>query len=470
VTEGVQVPFNIEAEQSLLGLLLFDPSLMAEAGGLRATDFYDGGHQLIYAAMQGFAFRNEVITGPAIASKLTAEARFQSLGGAAFLYTLAEKAPVSSTFAHYRGLIGDLSLRRELIRMADGLKAAASAGQESSDSLVARAEAHLARVAQGAGFSDNWVNISELVTRVGDILSGRAAAQYVTTGYDGLDEIMGGLRMGRMMVLAGRPSMGKSAVVTAMARRIAMKGIPVGMHSLEMDEDEVGLRMACDAAYDPNDPYSPVYYDAQRGKISDEAAERMARGAQTLRGLPIEFDCRPGLRTSQIAMAVKRLIRKMERAGYPKGVIIVDHLHILAPEEEYRGNRVAEVGAMSHALAMLAKETGWALLVLAQLSREVESRKNADKRPQMSDLRWAGEIEQDANTISFIYRPEKYLREPEDKRDLDAWQEYEIEKDRLRGVLLLLNEKNRGGPTGTEHRMKISLAHNALWEEERIAA
>ncbi|MGN6208821.1 replicative DNA helicase [Asticcacaulis sp.] len=458
------IPFNIEAEQALLGLFLYDPSLMAEAGGLRATDFYDGGHQLIYAALQGFQFRGEAITGPAIAAKLAGEANFQTLGGAPFLYTLADKAPAATMLAHYRGLVGDLSSRRELVRMADSLKAAAAGGDETAEGLIARAEAALVRVASGAGFTDSWVNVGALVDRVGDILSGRAAPQYITTGYDGLDEVMGGLRMGRMMVLAGRPSMGKSAVMTAMARRIAMRGIPVGVFSLEMDEDEVGLRMACDAAYDPDDPDSPVYYDAQRGKIHPDAARKLALGAQTLRGLPIEFDCRPGLRTSQIAMAAKRLIRKMEKAGYPKGVLIVDHLHIVAPEEEYRGNRVAEVGAMSHALAMLAKETGWALLVLAQLSREVDSRKNADKRPQMSDLRWAGEIEQDANTISFIYRPEKYLREPENKADLDAWQEYEIEKDRLRGVLMLLNEKNRGGPTGTEHEMRISLAHNALWE------
>lgn len=453
-----------------MGSLLFDNSAFdAIEGSLRPIQFYEPFHQRLYAAMEDRIKTGRLADPTVLLPLFRDDQAFKELGGIRYFADMIDRAPPSHTMPQYAALIADSSTRRALVRHADALKAAAMGVEGSADELIGWSEGVLREVSHGGGFADSWVNVRALVTRVGDILSGRAAAQYITTGYAGLDEIMGGLRMGRMTVLAGRPSMGKSAVMTAMARRIAMRGVPVGVFSLEMDEDEIGLRMACDAAYDPANDNSPVYYDAQRGKISREAADLLEQGAATLLGLPIEFDCRPGLRTSQIARAAKRLIRRMEKAGYPKGVLIVDHLHIVAPEEEYRGNRVAEVGAMSHALASLAKETGWSLLVLAQLSREVDSRKNADKRPQMSDLRWAGEIEQDANTISFIYRPEKYLREPENKADLDAWQEYEIEKDRLRGVLLLLNEKNRGGPTGTEHNMRISLPHNAVWEQ-RLAA
>ncbi|MEM9964994.1 MAG: DnaB-like helicase C-terminal domain-containing protein, partial [Asticcacaulis sp.] len=181
-----------------------------------------------------------------------------------------------------------------------------------------------------------------------------------------------------------------------------------------------------------------------------------------LRELPIWFDDRSGLTPSQIVPAAKRLIRRWEKDRLRPGMIVVDHLHIVKPESNY-GNRVVEVGEVSGALRDLAKETGVAVVALCQLSRANEARGNADKRPQMSDLRWSGEIEADAAQITFIHRPEKYLREPEDK-ELDAMDKYLSDLERWRDKALLINVKNRGGPGDFEHEINVSLKHSAFWE------
>lgn len=464
------VPHNLEAEQALLGILLFDPASFAGAEGVvRGVDFYEPVHGLIFAAIVNLRSRGEAVTGPAIFERIKTQGAFQAMGGADYLHRLANSAPLDG-ISGYAATVADLSVKRQMIAFADLIRRDAL-GEETAAKIIALAEGRLGEVARGMFATDHWVDMAALVSRVGDILSGRAAPGYVTTGYDGWDDVMGGLRFGRMTVLAGRPSMGKSAVMTAMARRIAQKGVPVGVFSLEMDEDEIALRLAADAAYDPGEMHNPVYFDAQRGKILPEMAERMAYATQPMRGLPMWFDCRPGLKPSSIVHASKRLIRRIEKQGIgQKGVLIVDHMHIVAPEEDdVRRSRVEQVGAISRALSELAKDTGWAVLVLAQLSRDVDSRKNPDKRPQMSDLRWAGEIEQDANTVVFIYRPEKYLREPENPHDIDAQVAYEEERARVRNVVEFLIEKNRGGAANVKHVMKISVAHNAMWEE-RVAA
>ncbi len=467
------VPHNLDAEQALLGILLFDPSagFAAIEGSVKATDFYEGGHQLIFAALQHLVGTGKPVTGAAVFERLKGHDSFRQLNGDDdYLGTLADQAPPTTLAASYAELIADLSGRRQIIRFADLIREQAQSSSDTAERLIAMAEDQMGVLSKGMFVTDHWVDMAAIVSRVGDILAQRHPPQFVTTGYDGLDEVIGGLRLGRVTVLAGRPSMGKSAVMTAMARRIANRGFPLGIFSLEMDEDEIGLRMACDAAYDAANDNSPVYFDAQRNRISPESARLMAVGMQDMRDLPIWFDCRPGLKPSAIVTATKRLIRRIEKSGMTqKGVIIVDHLHIIAPEEEFQRSRVEQVGAISYALSQLAKKTGWALLVLAQLSRDVDSRKNIDKRPQMSDLRWAGEIEQDANSIVFIYRPEKYLREPENPNDIDAMVAYEEERARVRGVIEFLVEKSRSGPAPVKHSMKISLAHNALWEERRAA-
>jgi replicative DNA helicase len=335
---------------------------------------------------------------------------------------------------------------------------------DDTDAMIARAEALIGNVGKGAGIIDAWVDGGALYDAIGDILSGRGKPPYLTTGYSGLDEVMGGLRQGRLSILGGRPAMGKSAVAVEIMKRIAKAGYGAGMFSLEMDISELALRMGCGEAYDHYGGANPIYFAASSGRLTGEQELALVEGGDMLRRLPIFFDDRTGLRPSQIIPAAKRLIRRWEKQKINPGVIIIDHLHIVKPDQDRHGNRAAEVGDVSYALACLAKETGVPVLALCQLSREVESRKNADKRPQMSDLRWSGEIEQDANTITFVYRPEYYLREPADKDAGDhEWADYHEQKEKWANKILFLIEKNRGGPRG-EHMMSVSLPHNALWE------
>lgn len=464
----MSIPHNFDAEHGLLGILLFDPqSFRRVEGRLKAIDFYEPAHGAIFATIMAMHQDRAPFSTAGVRERLKGHDGFMELGSGQFLHKLADRAPDASMAEGFAEVIAELSVKRQLLRLADKIRHDAMNSGESADKLIANGEAALGIIARGTSVADAWKDGHGLASAVAAIMDGSGKPSFTPTHlkpYDSPDGV-GGLIRARMNILAGRPSMGKSAVATALALRMARAGLGIGMFSLEMDEGELGLRLACAAAFRHGDPDNPMYFLANKGQLSDTAAAAMAYGAQELRELPLHFDDRPGLKPSQIGPATKRLLRQWERKGVEPGCIIVDHLTIVAPDTR-TGNKVVDIGDISGSLRDLARETGVAFMVLCQLSREVDNRKVSDKRPQMSDLRWSGEIEQDAAQVTFLYRPEKYLREP-DRADKDydaALLDYEVAKDRWRNRILFLNEKNRGGPTQVEVEAGISLGCNALWE------
>jgi replicative DNA helicase len=232
-----------------------------------------------------------------------------------------------------------------------------------------------------------------------------------------------------------------------------------------MDEEEIGLRMACARAYDTASQTGPVYFDAMRDALSEEDKDDLHLIAGHISELPFFFDDRTGLTPGQIVPGAKRLIRQWEKKRIEPGLIIVDHLHLVKPDGERYGNRAAEIGDASGALRDLAKETGVAVLTLCQINRGVEARDNKDKRPTLADLKGSGTIEEDADKVIFLYRPEYYLTEPENKNDDTAMMKYMDESREWKDKIQWCLRKNRSGPSNKDHTMKISLPHNALWEE-----
>ncbi len=481
-------PRNLEAEQSLLGIILYDPARMADVeGAVRAVEFYEPVHQVAFAAMEDLA-RNGAITLEAVSARVArnfaghassyVREAFDRLGGFDYLYNMVDRAPAAHMAAHYAGLVRDCATRRDIVSLAERLRAAAGSN-EPVDEIVSRAEWSLREVSIG-GRSDHWRDGTALGTVLRDKMAGRRKKSYISTGYPRLDRAIGGFRRARTTVVAGRPGMGKSAVGLEFCRKIAetntavrctdghYENRPTGaaLFSLEMDDEELALRIACAATFDVDTRTGPEYFDIQRDQPKFDDKELMERGAEILDALPFYFDQRPRLTVGQVVPAAKRLIRQWEKDGIEPGLIMVDHLHLVKPDDDRYGNVAVEIGQVMGALDELAKETGVAVVILCQLNRETESRKNADKRPQLSDLKGSGNIEQDANTVIFIYRPEYYLTEPEDKSNDAEMMEFLDKKRRAEGVCELLVRKNRGGRNMMDHKMRISLAHNALWEDD----
>lgn len=243
-----------------------------------------------------------------------------------------------------------------------------------------------------------------------------------------------------------------SSAGLAVARSLASRGKGVAFFSMEMPDTPLGLRMACDEAFDRHSPVycgrsrNPTYFAAERHELDADQWRDLEAAAGRIAGWPLMFDTRPGLTPSVMESAARKAFRDWERQGVEPGAVIVDHLTIARSETDRKGNKVAEVGDVSRALAEMAKRLNVPVVALCQLSRQVEARGNTDRRPELADLRWSGEIEQDARQVIFLYRPEYYVKPPENEADFEAMAEYRAELDKVRNKLFWLVRKNNNGP------------------------
>jgi replicative DNA helicase len=280
----------------------------------------------------------------------------------------------------------------------------------------------------------------------------------ISWGLQSLDKMTGGLKRGELVVLAGRPGMGKTALALCIARLTARAGEPTYFQSLEMGDVSLSDRNLADAAFEEGRRIP--YYDIANGNLTDDQARRVIEAARLQRDVPLKIDPAPGLTVSQIGARARRHKQALERQGKRLGPVIVDHMHIVRPSNRYSGARVNEVGEISAALKGLAKELDAPVVALAQLSRKVEDRD--DKRPNMADLRDSGSIEQDADAIIFVFREAYYLERAtgETKEKEDARVNLLV----VGGVQYQLEAiiaKQRNGPTGTVN-LFCDIACNAI--------
>lgn len=273
-----------------------------------------------------------------------------------------------------------------------------------------------------------------------------------TTGVRILDAKINGYRPGQLYVIAGRPGMGKSAFMCSSLRKTAAGGTGVAIFSLEMTKQEIAARMASDALGSLN---APKYGDILKASMNDADKSDVYQELQKLHHIPMHVDDSARLTFAQIAAKARRIKMEMAGAGVRLGVVCIDHMGLVTPSDRYAGNKVAEAGEVSGRARALAKELDCCVVLLCQLSREVEKRD--DKRPVMSDLRWSGEIEQDAHVIGFLYREEYYLNQQADA---------DVEKLRdARWKMEFLIRKNRNGATD-DVRLFCSIAHSSIGDNE----
>jgi replicative DNA helicase len=444
------LPHSIEAEQGLLGAILTNNEAYSLVSRLIETDdFFEQIHQKIYRVAGDLISVGKVATPVTLKNYLPADLDIAGVSLGRYLARLCAEATTVINAPDYAKTICDLKNRRDLMGIGEELEAVAAASpvdfspgmlaQETIERLdeivMARTETHVPRVSIGDAAAHAVDRMSSVMARGGQIGG-------ITTGLKTLDNLTDGLHRGDLALVAGRPGMGKTGLTQSCALKTAAAGYSGLLFSLEMGPVSLGSRAISDLLYHCHDPVP--YWNIARGDLSEDQAQRIVDASRELRNLPLVIDPQPSLTVSHIAARARKHARTLERHGKTLDVVYVDHIHLIKPNDRYRGNRTAEITEISGALKALAKDLNVALVGLAQLSRAVEGRD--DKRPTMADLRDSGSLEQDADLIVFLFREEYYLQRKcsdpsaEDKRIARLAE--------VHNNLELFVAKQRNGPTG----------------------
>jgi replicative DNA helicase len=414
-------PQSIDAEESVLGSILLDnQAINICLERIRSEDFYKSSHQIVFEAMAKLSDKREPIDIITLGQQLRAMGQLESVGGAQTLSYLASSVPNSANVPYYVRVIKEMSIRRRLINEStDIINSAFEMEGEIEDFLDSTEQRIL-------GVSDFRVNQS--FHRVGDVVqdSIRIVEQLydqkepvtgVPSGLVKLDKLTAGFQPSDLVIVAARPSMGKTALVLGWSQFVGIYNRkPVAFFSLEMSKEQLVLRMLCSESRINNS-------SVRTGQLSERDFARIVEGASRISDADIFIDDTPAITITELRAKARRLHR-----DHSLGLIVVDYLQLLR-SPAYSHSREQEISDISRSLKALAKELNVPVVALSQLNRSVESR--TDKRPMMSDLRESGAIEQDADVIMFIYRDEVYNKESPDK-----------------GVAEIIISKQRSGPTG----------------------
>ncbi|MEM6322260.1 MAG: replicative DNA helicase [Pseudomonadota bacterium] len=457
-TEDVQtVPHNIEAEQQLLGAILTNNDTYDRVSGvIGAQHFHDPVHARIFDIAAARIAKNALASPVTLKAFLEDDEGLKQLGGPAYLARLAGAAISSFAAKDYAQLIYDLAIRRQLIELGGEISAKASdvtVASEPSEQIV-EAEQRLYKLGEqgqsDTGFQSflraatDAVNVANAAYQRDGGLAGLA------TGLVDLDKKLGGLHRSDLLILAGRPSMGKTSLATNVAFNIAkayrrgalsdgsegaLDGGVVGFFSLEMSAEQLAARILSEASEVPSE-------NIRRGNMSEADFRRFVEAAKALEACPLYIDDTPALAISQVAARARRLKRT-----HGLDALFVDYLQLVRPASA-KDSRVNEVSEITQGLKAIAKELDIPVVALSQLSRQVEARE--DKRPQLSDLRESGSIEQDADVVMFVFREEYYReREKPGDHDLEAMAKWQDEMEKLHGRAEVIIGKQRHGPIGT---------------------
>ncbi|NBB17089.1 replicative DNA helicase [Caulobacter sp. SLTY] len=452
------LPSNIEAEQALLGALLYDNAAYERLSDrLGPTHFFEPFHQRLFASMESHIRKGQLAEPILLADQFRADPAFQELGGLRYLADLVDRAPPAANAPDYARVVYELAVRRDLIRIGGEIAADAGTPDAERDSRdqIEIAEQKLYTLAESGTASTGFVGFADAlrgaVEMAAEAYSRDGGLAGTSTGLMDLDQKMGGLHPSDLLILAGRPSMGKTALATNIAFNVAksyawepqpdgskktVSGGVVAFFSLEMSAEQLALRLLADASGVSGDRLRKGEIDASEfGRVRDAAME--------IQEAPLYIDATGGLSIAKLVARSRRLKRSVGL-----DLIVVDYLQLVTGGEGKSDNRVQEVSMITQGLKALAKELSVPVLALSQLSRQVENRE--DKRPQLSDLRESGSIEQDADMVMFVYRESYYLGRAEpDTADQAKHMEWQEKMDRVAGMAEVIIGKQRHGPIGT---------------------
>ncbi len=417
-------PHNLDAEQAVLGSLLLDRDVIAQVLEiLSPVDFYREPHATIFSAIADLLERGEPVDIVTVVDSLRNQGKLETVGGSSYIASLASVVPTASNALYYSRIVEQKSVLRRLIEAGTRI---ASLGYDTDtplEELIDQSEKLVFTIAQRR-LSTDFVEIKGLVTevyaRIDNLFHNKRLTTGVRTGFEALDRMTAGFQSSDMVIVAARPSVGKTSFCLNMAEHVALREkLPVAIFSLEMSKEQLVQRMIC----------SQARVDAQKvrtGFLSNEDMERLSNSVPELYRAPIYIDDTPGITLMEIRVKVRRL--KMERG---LGIVVVDYLQLMSNRTRAE-NRVQEISEMTRGLKNLARELQVPIVVISQLSREVEKREG--KKPQLSDLRESGSIEQDADTVLMLFREDLYKQR---------------ESGEQTGSTDIIIAKQRNGPIGT---------------------
>jgi len=422
VPAGKIPPQNLDAEMSLLGAVLIDEETIADISEhVKPHDFYDRRHGLIYDAMMRLYEKHKPVDLLTLTEELKKKNDIETIGGSAYLTELTNYVPTAAHAEAYAELVSQKAIRRRLIKASAEISELGFDEETSTEELLQQAEQQLFAVSDQS-LKNDLVSIESILTdsfdRMEELHRNKGALRGVRTGYRDLDNMTAGLQRSDLIILAARPAMGKTTLVTNLAYNVAtIAKQPVLFFSLEMSKEQLVDRMLADAS-------GVDAWNIRTGNLSDDDFSKLSDAMGEMAEAPIFIDDTPGVSVLEMRTKARRAAHEQ-----PLGLIIIDYLQLMQGSGRDNGNRVQEVSEISRGLKLLARELNVPVIALSQLSRSVETR--SPQIPQLSDLRESGSIEQDADIVMFIYR--------------EAYYNPETERENITDLIIA---KHRNGPTG----------------------
>jgi len=422
VPAGKIPPQNIDAEKSLLGAVLIDEETLADiTEHVTLRDFYEKRHSMIYDAMMRLYEKRKPVDLLTLTDELKRKKELEEVGGSAYLTELTNYVPTSAHAESYAEIVAQKAVRRRLIKASGEISEMGFDEESTTQELLQQAEAELFAVSDQS-LKQDLVSIETILTdsfdRMEELHRNKGQLRGVRTGYRDLDNMTAGLQRSDLIILAARPAMGKTTLVTNLAYNVAtIAKQPVLFFSLEMSKEQLVDRMLADAS-------GVDAWNIRTGNLSEDDFSKLSDAMGEMAEAPIYIDDTPGVSVLEMRTKARRAAHEQ-----PLGLIIIDYLQLMQGSGRDKGNRVQEVSEISRGLKLLARELNVPVIALSQLSRSVESR--TPQIPQLSDLRESGSIEQDADIVMFIYR-EAYYNPDTDRENITD----------------LIIAKHRNGPTG----------------------
>jgi len=422
VPAGKIPPQNLDAEKSLLGAVLIDEETLADISEhVTSKDFYEKRHAVIYSGMMRLYEKHKPVDLLTLTEELKGKNEIELVGGSAYLTELTNYVPTAAHAEAYAELVAQKAVRRRLIKASGEISELGYNEDTTTQELLEKAEAELFSVSDQS-LKQDLVSIESILTesfdRMEELHRNKGTLRGVRTGYRDLDNMTAGLQRSDLIILAARPAMGKTTLVTNLAYNVAtIAKQPVLFFSLEMSKEQLVDRMLADAS-------GVDAWNIRTGNLSDDDFSKLSEAMGEMAEAPIYIDDTPGMTVLEIRTKARRAMHE-----HPLGLIIIDYLQLMQGSGRDGGNRVQEVSEISRGLKLVARELNVPVIALSQLSRSVESR--SPQIPQLADLRESGSIEQDADIVMFIYR--------------EAYYNPETERENLTDLIIA---KHRNGPTG----------------------
>ena len=444
-----KLPSNLEAEQALLGSILVNNDIIDEISNIVSSNiFYDPAHIKIFEVIESLNNKGMIANPITLKNFFEKDGMLSEVGGSEYLVKLTRFSGSAKQATDYAKIIHEMYLRRELIQISDKLSNDthnANSREQDAEKIIEETEKSLFDLAERGTFSQTFLKFNQALDQTIEVatlaMQNDQGIVGVPTGLTDLDEKLGGLHKSDLIILAGRPSMGKTALATNIAFNAAQDILKrqekssVAFFSLEMSSEQLSTRILSEQARIKSD-------DIRRGKVTEEEINRYIETSRNIYDLPLYIDETPAITIATLSNRARRIKRL-----FGLSLIVVDYIQLMSSFSKKNEGRVQEISEITQGLKALAKELSIPILALSQLSRAVEQRD--DKQPQLADLRESGSIEQDADVVMFVYREEYYLERKQPKLGSIEHAEWQSKMNDVNGLADIILGKQRHGPTGT---------------------